>query len=403
MAPCDRADDAAERGGDSLSRVRASLTHREPDRIPLDIGGTRVSGIHRKAYSRFRRELGLPQTDAETLILYLQLARVEGDFRRRLGVDLQSVDPSTSAYESPVQTDSEEDGGGSEYTDMWGCDWLMTKGGEYFDINRFPLSGATSIREIEKYPWPRGDSPLLFSGMQRAAEEALNQDRRAVVLGRTCPGIFEMCFSLCGHEKAMMDFAADPSISEAIMEHVLAHKLEYYGAAIERLLAADIPYFIISESDDLGSQNGLLISPQMYRSLVKPRHARLFSEIKRLSKGRAFIELHTCGAVRALIPDLLEAGVEILNPVQLSASGMEPGPLKREFGSSLVFHGGGIDSQHTLPHGTPQEVRDEVKRRIDEFAPGGGFIFTPVHSIQGDVPEANFMAMMESYYDHAGR
>jgi uroporphyrinogen decarboxylase len=403
MALPDRASGSGKPGWDSLSRVQASLTHREPDRIPLDIGGTRVTGIHRRAYARFRRALGLPQTEPGVLILYLQLSRVEEDFRALLGVDLESVDPLTSAFEGPIRAQPSTAGGGDLYTDMWGCDWFMPQDGEYFDIRGFPLRAATSVQEIEKYPWPRGDSPMLLSEMKRAAAESLEKTRRAVVLGRTCPGVFEMCSILCGHEKAMMDFAASPSLSEAIMDRVLTHKLEYYRAAVEQLCAAGLPYFIISESDDFGSQSGLLISPEMYRSLVKPRHALLFREIKRFSGGRAFIELHTCGAVRALIPDLIEAGVEILNPVQSSAAGMDPGLLKRDFGDSLVFHGGGLDSQHTLPHGTPREVRDEVRRRIEELAPGGGFIFTPVHSIQGDVPEENFMAMLEAYYEHADR
>jgi uroporphyrinogen decarboxylase len=401
MAVHERAAAGGKPTWDSLRRVRASLEHHEPDRVPLDIGGTRVTGIHLTAYARFRRSLGLSPSAPGALILYLQLARVDSDFRAALAVDLQSVDPLTSAFEGPVH--ETEAGGGRAYTDMWGCEWFMPPEGEYFDIRRFPLGAASSVAEIERYPWPRGDSPQLLAQMKQAAALSIARDSRAVVLGRTCPGVYEMCSCLCGHEKAMTDLAAEPALSEAIMERVLCHKLEYYRAAIEQLLAAGVPYFMVSESDDLGSQSGLLISPQMYRTLVKPRHKRLFSEIKRMSEGRAFIELHTCGAVRTIIPDLIEAGVEVLNPVQLSAAGMEPSVLKREFGSSIVFHGGGLDSQHTLPYGTPREVRDEVKRRIDELAPGGGFIFTPVHSIQSDVPEANFMAMLEAFYDNAGR
>jgi uroporphyrinogen decarboxylase len=386
---------------DSARRVHASLSHKEPDRVPLDIGGTRVSGIHVRAYARYRAALGLPEVEPRMQILYLQLPKVDEDFRSALGVDLESVDPLTSAFEGEVRAVSGSSGGGRAYTDMWGCEWFMPEGGEYFDLRGFPLARAESVAEIEHYPWPSGDSAALLSRIESEASVSWREHGRAVALGRTCPGIYEMCSILCGHEKAMMDLAGNPELSEAIMEHALAHKLQYYAAAIERLVAAGLPWFIVSESDDLGSQENLLISPEMYRRLVKPRHAKLFGEIKRMSGGRAFVELHSCGAIRKILPDLIEAGVQILNPVQVSAAGMDTRELKREFGDALVFHGGGVDSQYTLPHGTPQQVRDEVQRRIEDLAPGGGFIFTPVHSIQSDVPVENFLALLESYHAYA--
>ncbi len=388
-------------GWDSARRVRASLSHQEPDRVPLDLCGTRVSGIHVRAYARYRAALGLPEVRPQMQILYLQLPKVDEDFRAALGVDLESVNPLTSAFEGEVRAATGSSGGGRAYTDMWGCEWFMPEGGEYFDLRRFPLSQAVSVADIERYPWPRGDSGALLARVESEAAVSWRAHHRAVALGRTCPGVFEMCTILCGHEKAMMDLAGSPAISEAIMEHVLEHKLQYYAAAIERLQASGLPWFVVSESDDLGSQANLLMSPEMYRRLLKPRHARLFGEVKRMSGGRASVELHGWGAIRKILPDLIEAGVEIINPVQVSAADMDTGELKREFGDSLVFHGGGVDSQYTLPHGTPQEVRDEVKRRIDDLAPGGGFIFTPVHSIQSDVPLENFSALLETYYQYA--
>lgn len=401
MAALDRSGLRGNPQWSSRRRVQESLRHREPDRLPLDIGGTRVTGIHTKAYARYREAFGLPAVEPRMQILYLQLARVDQDFRALLGVDLESVDPVTSSFEGDMRALPQGAGAGKVYTDMWGCEWFMPEGGQYFDIRGFPLRGAESIGEIEAYPWPRGDSPALLASMEAEAAQSWGRDGRAVMLGRTCPGIYEMCSILCGHEKAMLDLAGDSALSEAIMDRVVQHKLEYYTAAIERLIAAGLDYFIVCESDDLGSQNNLLISPEMYRRLVKPRHAQLFREVKRLSGGRAFIELHSCGAIRKIIPDLIEAGVEILNPVQVSASGMETRELKRDFGDAIVFHGGGVDSQYTLPHGSPREVRDEVKRRIEELAPGGGFIFTPVHSIQSDVPVENFVALLEAYYECA--
>lgn len=380
----------------SIQRVKAALDHREPDRVPLDIGGTRVTGIHIKAYRQYRRELNLPPSEPGMQVRYLQTPEVEADFRALLGVDLESVVPLTANEESAIK----QDGAGQFYTDNWDCEWFMPEGASYFDLRRFPLAEAESPADLERIAWPKGDSPAILPNIESQAKTIWHDHQRAVVLGRSCSGIFETFSMLCGHEKAMLDLALNPSFAEAVMDRVLEYKLNYYRAAIDRLLSAGVEYFISSESDDLCSQNGLLISLEMYRRLVKPRHTQLFSAIKDYSHGRAFIELHSCGAMRELLPDFIESGVEILNPVQVSAAGMDTRALKRDFGDAIVFHGGGVDSQHTLPYGTPQEVRDEVHRRMDDLAPGGGFIFTPVHSIQHDVPFANFIAMIEAYKEY---
>jgi uroporphyrinogen decarboxylase len=153
---------------------------------------------------------------------------------------------------------------------------------------------------------------------------------------------------------------------------------------------------IVSEADDLASQNRLLVSPELYRKLIKPRHARLFAFIKQQAKTPVKIFYHSCGAVSELLPDLIESGIDILNPVQVSAAKMDTRELKRRYGGKLTFYGGGIDTQRILPRGTPAEVRDEVRRRIDDLAPGGGFIFNTVHNIQADVPPENIVAMRET-------
>lgn len=383
--------------GASLECVRNALLHREPERVPLDIGGTRVTGIHADAYREYRKRLGLPETQTRTQIRYLQLPKVEEDFRSLLGVDVESADPDTAAEETPIMPD----GLGRSYVDRWGCKWLMPEGGRYFDIVDYPLAHVETAAGLDAVRWPAEGSKAMLDCIETDAREIVMGRGRALVLGRTCPGIYEMLHILCGYEKALTDLASNPALSEAIMDKVLELKLLYYSEAIKRI-PADIEWFIIGESDDLGSQSGLIISPQMYRRLIKPRHVELFRAIKQFSGGRAFIELHSCGAIRKIIPDLIESGVEVLNPVQVSAAGMgDTKSLKKEFGGDLVFHGGGVDSQRTLPCGSPQDVKDEVKRRIDDLAPGGGFIFTPVHSIQHDVPYENFIAMLEAYREVA--
>ncbi len=152
---------------------------------------------------------------------------------------------------------------------------------------------------------------------------------------------------------------------------------------------------IVSEADDLATQRGLMMSKEMYRRFIFPCHQRLFAHIRKQARSRVYIFYHSCGAVRPLIPTLIEEGVDILNPVQVSAEGMDTAALKRDFGKELTFWGGGVDTQHVLPRGTPQQVRDEVRRRIDDLAPGGGFVFSTVHNVQADVPPENYLAMWE--------
>jgi uroporphyrinogen decarboxylase len=169
--------------------------------------------------------------------------------------------------------------------------------------------------------------------------------------------------------------------------------MKYWARALE-LVGKNV--MIVSEADDLASQNQTLVAPETYRKLIKPRHARLFSFIKQQAKVPVKIFYHSCGAVASIIPDLIDAGIDILNPVQVSATGMDTRQLKRRFGKDLTFYGGGVDTQQVLPRGAPAQVREEVRRRIEDLAPGGGFIFNTVHNIQADVPPENIIAMWEA-------
>ena len=180
------------------------------------------------------------------------------------------------------------------------------------------------------------------------------------------------------------------------MDKVTALKIEYW----ERSLAQAGDHIdVVFEGDDVAGQDRLLISPKAYRDIVKPRHKETFQAIKKAAP-HVKIFFHSCGAIQPLIPDLIEIGVDILNPVQISASGMDPFELKKEFGSELVFWGGGVDTQNVFSTGTPQEVRDDVRRNIDALAPGGGFVFNTVHNTQADVPPENFMTMWETLQEY---
>jgi uroporphyrinogen decarboxylase len=382
----------------SIQTIKEALSHREPDRVPLDIAGTRISGIHTKAYQRFRRKLGLELSNPRWQVLYLQHPKVEHDFYSKVGVDIESADPITESMETEVMSDNT---GGQYYTDMYGNEWFMSSDAEYFDVRKPALSNVETVADVNRHKWPKGNEQAVVANLQEDARIIWHEHKRAVVLGRTSVGLFEMCAYLMGHEKALLNLALNPALIEAVMDKVLEIKLKYYESAINLLIAAGLDYFIFSDSEDLGTQKGLLYDPKVYRSIIKPRHLQLFSFIKKHSQGKAYIELHSCGAIRELIPDVIESGVEILNPIQVSATGMDDTKkLKKDFGDSLVFHGGGVDSQYTLPYGTPQEIKDEVRRRIEDLATDGGFIFTPVHSIQPDVPFENFTALLDAYREY---
>jgi uroporphyrinogen decarboxylase len=190
--------------------------------------------------------------------------------------------------------------------------------------------------------------------------------------------------------------ALKPDVVSALFDRIKEFQMRLWEKTLD-VVGDNVD--ICLHSDDLGMQNNPFMSPDMYRKLLKPRHTELFDHIKKSAKPEVKLLLHSCGSVRKLIPDLIDTGIDALNPVQVSAAGMDSSELKKEFGSELSFWGGGVDTQNILPYGSTSEVRDEVNRRIDDLAPGGGFVFTAVHNVQPDVPAENLRAMLEAFRD----
>jgi uroporphyrinogen decarboxylase len=210
-----------------------------------------------------------------------------------------------------------------------------------------------------------------------------------VVLKDPFAGLFEMAQRIVGMENLLVTMATNKNLAIALFDKLAELKLAFWEMALPQL--ADV-VDVISQADDYGTQISQIISPRMFRDQLKPRWKMIFDRLKVLAPNvRRFF--HSCGNVRPLIPDYIELGVDILNPVHIRATGMEPVALKRDFGKDLVFWGGGVDTQGVLPNGTPQEVRDDVRRNIEALAPGGGFVFNTVHNIQTDVPAENLAAM----------
>jgi len=377
---------------DGRERLRIALSHQEPDRIPFDLGAFGATGIHRKAYINLRKYLGFPEKPTVVWDPMQQLADIDEDVLQLLKVDARRLDKNAP---SNWKLEFVDDGSGKTYVDEWGIRFHMPEGGFYFDPQGSPLQNAETLQDIENYPWPDVNSPERFDGLRERAEGIRSATGAGLTVGSCFVGFFEGINWLRGFEQSMVDLYQNRILIEAIMEKIAELKIKYWSTVLP--LYGDC-FDVVSESDDLGSQHRPLISPAIYRKLIKPLHTKVFSTIKRYTDAPIFF--HSCGSVREIIPDFIESGVDILNPVQVSAANMDTAELKREFGKDLSFWGGGCDTQHILPNGTPQQVKEEVKRRINDLAPGGGFIFNPVHNIQAGVPPQNIMAMGEAWCDY---
>jgi uroporphyrinogen decarboxylase len=372
--------------GASRERVRATLVHREPDRIPFDLGGSRQTGIHVRAYAGLRDALGLEPREPRVIDITQQLAEVEPDVLDTLGVDVRYVAPrGSSTYRREIR----EEGEYRTFTDEWGVRRRMPLAtGLYYDSYAPPLAGEIDAAAVDAYACPDASDPARYAGMAEEARRYAEEEGRAVQVGSICGGLTEGLFKLRGFEDGYMDLAGDPSLARRVMERILEVKIAYWSRVLP-LVGGHVD--VVGEADDLGGQERTLFSPATYRDLVKPLHRELFDFLHAHTDAKVFF--HTCGAVRELIPDLIEIGVDILNPVQVSAAGMDTAELKREFGRDIVFWGGGVDTQRVLGAGTPDEVRAEVLRRVGDLSPGGGFVFAAVHNVQPNVPAENVLAM----------
>jgi uroporphyrinogen decarboxylase len=369
-----------------------AVNHQEPERIPFDLGGTGLTTIHVTAYQNLRRHLGLPEVEPHVAFVPEQLVLVDEDIAERLQADVRPVLPGTASTFEYVFRD---EGDYEAYTDEWGIGWRKpVDGGFYYDMYHHPLADAASLDNLRAFSFPDPLDEGRFAPLRTQAEAAVAQGK-AVALAGPCAGIAEVYSWLRGYEEYYIDLARHKDWVGYMLDRLVEFKSAYWERALGEI--GDLVDLVI-EADDLAGQQALLMSPRTYRQVIQPRHKRLFSIIKAQAPVKVFY--HSCGAVRPLIPDLIEAGIDILNPVQISAAGMDLRELKREFGRDLVFWGGGVDTQGVLGTATPQEIKEHVKQNIEALAPGGGFVFAAVHDIQADVPPENVMAMWEAWQEH---
>ncbi len=378
----------------SWYRVEQALSHRQPDRVPFDLGSSNTTGINKHAYLRLREYLGLPKKEIVYNCWIQQLAKVDDDVIEALDIDIMGVGPNNpSGYEVNM---SIEKINGKDYKvadDEHGITWTMpVEGGHYFDMRRHPLADYNSLEEIKTmYKYYKADDPARFTDIAKKCNDIAKVKQKACVVSRHTAGIFELGLWLRGFENFFMDMALNPGYAEGVLDMVTEMKMAYWDKALEQ---AGDNILIVAEADDLATQNSLMVSKDMYRKFIQPRHKKLYNFIKEKAKRKVYIFHHSCGAVKDLLWDLIESGVDIINPVQISAKDMNPIELKREFGKDITFWGG-IDAQHILPHGTPKEVKEETKRIIDILGKGGGFILNSCHNVQSDVPPENIVAMVE--------
>ena len=359
-------------------RVMAALNHQEPDRVPMDLGGTIDSSIVVEGYARLKDHFGVQAPDALTSRM-MRVVDVDERILRALDIDTRGVFP-------PNQPDVFLPG--DRYRDEWGVERVRPEGSFYYDQVRFPLAGEITIRDIANYAKPDPHDPVRLQGVRERLAFIRRETDCAAVLNLPSAFVHRSQY-LRGFEDWFADFAGDRKLLGALFDSILDVNLAICEVIL-REVGSEVD--ILLASDDLGMQNGLMIAPQAYREMIKPRHKKYFQLLHDLSPAKLLF--HSCGSLIDIMDDLVEIGVDVLHPVQVAARGMDPAVLKARWGDRLSFWGG-VDTQGVLPHGTVEEVRAETRQRIDQFGQGGGYVLGAVHNLQPDVPVANILAMYD--------
>jgi len=371
-------------------RTLAALDHKEPDHVPLDFGG-RHTTLHLFAHEALMQHLGLsgPTPPIRSYHTYL----VEPDLQllsrfERVTAMFFPKTPSSYVFQIDPETNT--------YFDEWGTKYYMPPNGYYFDMVGVPLSDAETEADLKKYPWPNPTDHSRIAGLAEQIKAASAAGEKVLMLCNATPGLWEHSWYMFGMEKAFMDLAGNQPLMEAFTERLLEWQMAYWDMVLDE---AGEYVDLVQLNEDLGTQRGPMMAPATFRNIYKPRMRRLVDHIKKKTKARIY--LHSCGSIYRFIPDIIEIGIEVLNPVQVNAVEMDSARLKREFGKDLTFWGGGCDPV-VLQNGTPKDVSEEVKRRIHDLAPGGGFVFGSVHNIQAKVPVENIVALFDAASEFGG-
>ena len=370
-------------------RVLSAINHEEPDRIPLVIGASNATGIKMKPYQGIKQIAGIQAPDR---YIYewpeLGTAEIDETTMLRLHSDVRGV--LDQEPESVLKRNRERDPH-SDCIDSWGSGQTEIVEGDWFP-GIHPIPEARTAQDLDNYQgWPDMSDPSRISHVQAAARRLAQDDRFAIMATPWLLFPFERAHAMQGMEAFLLNMGMDPDFARTLLEKIAGHCKQLMGRFLDEL-GDNVD--IIKIGDDLGTQESLMISPQMYRDILKPVHADFIDFIK--SRTRAKIFFHSCGDVAPLIGDFIDIGVDILNPIQTSSGKLSDLPaLKKRFGKNMVFCGG-IDSHRILPFGSVEEVRQEVRRVMQILGPGGGCMIGPVHTVMNDVPPENVLAMVDA-------
>jgi uroporphyrinogen decarboxylase len=411
----------------SRERILTSVNHKEPDRVPIDLGSTPSSGISAIAYNNLKKYLSINSGHNRIYDVVQQLAQPEDEILDMFKVDVLDVgrtfntgnddwyeitlsDGSLGEYPASFRPVKQSDGSYNAYIQDGTLVGRMPEGATFFDQAIFPyLDGyPTNYRNISEAmgkvtwqafvhsPWDNAGIPGFWEKLREKAIYLKNNSDRALMIVAGC-NLFEWGTFLRRIDNFLMDIYTEPKEVEKLLDALLECHLNTLSNVCKSV--GDV-VDIIRFGDDLGMDSGPFMAPEKYRKLFKPRHKMLCDYVKKNSSMITF--LHSCGSIYRLIPDLIDAGFEILNPVQTNTREMEPWRLKKEFGKDVTFWGGGSDTRTVLNLGTTEQVKDDVKMRLETFGPGGGFVFNTIHNIMPDVPPQNIVAMFEAIDEFYG-
>jgi len=373
-------------------RVLMALNHEEPDRVPIVIGASNTTTLKIQPYRRLKALLGIQTPDS---YIYdwpeLGSAALDETVLERLHGDARGV---LDRFPAQVYALNHSRPPHAPCIDDWGSGQIEVEPGVWYP-GVHPMSEASTLDEIERYPWPDMDDPSRVAHVRQQARRLAEEDRYAIIATPWLLFPLERAFAMQGMDRFLLNLALHPDFAQALLlkiaglcQQLMGHFLHELGNNVD----------IIKIGDDLGSEDRLLISPRMYRQVLKPIHADYISFIKERTRAKVFF--HTDGDVFDLLDDFVEIGVDILNPIQTSAGKMgNLAELKRRYGRNLVFCGA-LDTQRVLPYGTSEQVRQEVRRVIDLLGPGGGYLLASVHTIMDEVPPENILAMVDAAVEY---
>ncbi len=357
-----------------------AINHKQPQHVPVSIGSTIVDGLTKYAKAAYEEHCGVPAAGEEITHIAMQTVATPEWIKNDIGMPFETI-----RMKGPFLDNTQFEADGS-YTDEFGIYWKKCE--LYNDPVRGPLFGSITEDDIHKNPWADASDKGRVRGLRDEALAIRARGDKVVVADIMCGGPFEQSLWMRGWDDFLCDMCVDKKLAEALLDRITENDIALWDAYLTEV--GDL-VDIVCQGDDLGMQDRSIISAELYREMVFKYHKRLYDFIK--SKTKAKIFMHSCGSVYDLLPDLIEAGVDILNPVQIAAKNMEPEKLKSDFGDALCFWGG-IDTQYVLPHGSRQEIKDLVKRLVDVLGKDGGYVLAPGHNIQNYVEPWRIQAMI---------